>query len=202
MAIPGIGMMITLAAVSASPAQSQTTITLGSPRSRCPVTLLVLRFDLPNLGYPDPACRSGRCRAGRTASGPAGPFDRRMGTQRQAGRLANRGGDLLVSASQSAVPGPSRVLRPSFACRWALCGRRCLESRRSSMSWPSASDLPVAGSPRQRAGACRRRDSCHCARAWADASVMLACMGVGRVSLVLGFVTGPVASATDAWNLR
>jgi len=29
---------------------------------------------------------------------------------------------------------------------------------------------------------------------------MLACVGVGRMGLVLGFVTDAVASAIDAWN--
>src|SRR5215471_8963265 len=53
----------------------------------CPVILPVLRFALPNLGYPDPARPTGRSRARRTAAGPPGQQDRGAG-----GSLASRGG--------------------------------------------------------------------------------------------------------------
>jgi hypothetical protein len=42
----------------------------------------------------------------------------------------------------------------------------------------------------------------HYARAVADGSMMLACVGVGRMGPVPGFVTGAVASAAGAGNPR
>jgi ZIP family zinc transporter len=42
----------------------------------------------------------------------------------------------------------------------------------------------------------------HYARAVADGSVLLACVGVGRIGLVTGFVTDAVACADGAWNPR
>src|SRR5215470_8366090 len=86
------------------PARASPSNDPGAQQDPFPAILPVVRFGLPNLGYPDPACRT-------AAAAPAAlPWDRRAsrtagGTVRAGGPPGQQGKGSSVSASQIAVLG-------------------------------------------------------------------------------------------------
>src|SRR5947207_10511390 len=58
----------------------------------CPAILPIVRLGLPDSGYPDPACRTGRYRASRTAAGPRIAWPTGKGPSVSAGHHAALGG--------------------------------------------------------------------------------------------------------------